>query len=331
MPSNYTGDDTATQAPAPTPAKNATPVLALPVDGDGLNVASIYQALKALGDIGDFTFDRAAILDSINTFAEHQNFWKYLNFQDQAGASRTLVLPMATTSGVASRIYITPSSVEITVNANWSEGSGLWTPDNAGSTATKISFASGQWNFYEHTAAANWNDAGWSTAKFALSGSGELTTLAAITATVLDITALAGNIVAAGDPASDQARLRGKQIISAAGAAPTFTATGKPGCDNSVGDGSGSISAGSTDVVGIVGVTPGAATTNGVMIRVAFDKAYPAAPIVVLTPNNDAAVDLGWVPQVGSTTTYFEIASGTGAKKLPGGGGLHRWNYHVIG
>ncbi len=50
MPTNYTGNPSATQAPAPTPAAGSPPILALPVDGDALDVASIYQAHKAAAD-----------------------------------------------------------------------------------------------------------------------------------------------------------------------------------------------------------------------------------------------------------------------------------------
>jgi hypothetical protein len=50
MASNYTGNPTASQTPSPNPGFGAAPILHLPVDGEPLNVASIYQGLKALAD-----------------------------------------------------------------------------------------------------------------------------------------------------------------------------------------------------------------------------------------------------------------------------------------
>lgn len=50
MPSNYTGNPAATQAPGPTPGIGALPIIALPVDADAANAASIYQPLKEVAD-----------------------------------------------------------------------------------------------------------------------------------------------------------------------------------------------------------------------------------------------------------------------------------------
>ena len=50
MPSNYTGNATAVQAPDAGAAFGRAPVLALPIDGDDLNVSSLYQPLKVLAD-----------------------------------------------------------------------------------------------------------------------------------------------------------------------------------------------------------------------------------------------------------------------------------------
>jgi len=74
MSTNYTGDDTATQAPSPLPAKSATPVIVLPADLDALTAASVHQALKALADGLDALYDRVGWLDSANTFSAQQTF-----------------------------------------------------------------------------------------------------------------------------------------------------------------------------------------------------------------------------------------------------------------
>ena len=50
MPSNYTGNPTATQPPCPQPNIAADIILATPSDGDTLNASSILQDLKALAD-----------------------------------------------------------------------------------------------------------------------------------------------------------------------------------------------------------------------------------------------------------------------------------------
>jgi hypothetical protein len=52
MPSNYTGDSTATQAPSPAPSNDvgAPPIVALPIDADAFNSAAFYQGLKAAFD-----------------------------------------------------------------------------------------------------------------------------------------------------------------------------------------------------------------------------------------------------------------------------------------
>lgn len=50
MPSNYTGNPTATQAPSPQPGPGVVAVAVLPVDGDPRNAASVAQSLKMLTD-----------------------------------------------------------------------------------------------------------------------------------------------------------------------------------------------------------------------------------------------------------------------------------------
>jgi hypothetical protein len=50
MPTNYTGNPTATQPPAAAPAPGVLPILVLPADGDPANAASVAQAYKVLAD-----------------------------------------------------------------------------------------------------------------------------------------------------------------------------------------------------------------------------------------------------------------------------------------
>lgn len=60
MPVDYTGNPTATQAPAAVPAIGVAPITRLPVDGDADNAASILQAFKVLADYVAFLTDRPA-------------------------------------------------------------------------------------------------------------------------------------------------------------------------------------------------------------------------------------------------------------------------------
>jgi hypothetical protein len=50
MPSNYSGNPSAAQPPSPVPNSDDVPILALPNDGEDLNVSSVIQAFKTLAD-----------------------------------------------------------------------------------------------------------------------------------------------------------------------------------------------------------------------------------------------------------------------------------------
>lgn len=50
MPSQYTGNPTATQSPASAPGDAVDVILNLPVDGDTPNASSVYQMVKVLAD-----------------------------------------------------------------------------------------------------------------------------------------------------------------------------------------------------------------------------------------------------------------------------------------
>ncbi len=66
MSTNYTGDPTATQAPAPTPGANEEPIAVLPADGDPVNAASVAQAFKVLADY-------VAYVNSYHIFEKRDN------------------------------------------------------------------------------------------------------------------------------------------------------------------------------------------------------------------------------------------------------------------
>lgn len=60
MPTDYTGDKTATEAPAAPPALGVAPITRIPNDGEAANVASILQEIKVLADYVAFLTDRPA-------------------------------------------------------------------------------------------------------------------------------------------------------------------------------------------------------------------------------------------------------------------------------
>lgn len=248
---------------------------------------------------------------------------------------------VAASPNVYVRLYSvgTGYGFEIVLGAAWNDptAGGLWNPDNIAAVyPLKM-----QWRA---TSAANlvftrydgagttFDDASWSET-LQLNPNGTITkalvTLSGALTAAGNITATAGKIVANGDPASDQGRVYARQFVSTAGSAPTVVAANKAGADNGGGDGAGVVTG--TDTAGLITVTTGAATGNGEICRITFNKAFPTAPVVTLTPTNSITSDLGWEPNVLATTTYFAISSGSGAKKLTGGAISYGWSYHVIG
>lgn len=239
-------------------------------------------------------------------------------------------------SAAQRRLYMggtaaTESLFCITVNAWWNGTTSRWVADEAGLASSRAMFgadaSSGVLNLYWKVAgAAPWTDVSW-TAVSVQGNAGLQQLLGNITAAAGYIQASAGNVIAAGDPASDQARVKGKQFV-AQGSTPTISATSQTGTDNGVGDGTGGITG--TDTAGRLTVSTGAATGNGDIAVVTFNKAFANAPVVVISPTSADTSNLGWTPYVSSTTTTFKITSGTGAIKL-GAGKSFGWNYHVIG
>ncbi len=61
MATSYTGDPTATRAPASAPSNGVAPIVVIPSDGDALNVASITQEIKVLADYVAYTTAHGAI------------------------------------------------------------------------------------------------------------------------------------------------------------------------------------------------------------------------------------------------------------------------------
>lgn len=298
MSSNYTGDDTATQAPSPLPAKNATPVLTLPADGDPLNAASIAQAFRALADAIDFLFDRAAILDSANTFASGQTFngpvllngtsgddANYTRFFTGTITTRHLQdYLLGSTSHV--RTYSTnDGEYEIVSNAVWNTAginANKWTQDS-GATASfrcKVSFAGQrfQWEFKAAGSAA-WVDGSWVVAQY-IDLNGDVT----VTRDMLagrNVNAASGNVTAAGTVAgsSGPGLLKGKRLYGTG----TALATGDFSLSAGWGNTAAKNAANGTDMAGFLTFTAGGGAKNAdPTVTLTFkDGTFTTAPTVI--------------------------------------------------
>lgn len=69
MPSSYTGNPAATEAPSPPPGANVAPIVSLPIDPDAFNAASHYQVYKVLADFIAWLTLHGAWDDLANTFS----------------------------------------------------------------------------------------------------------------------------------------------------------------------------------------------------------------------------------------------------------------------
>jgi hypothetical protein len=158
---------------------------------------------------------------------------------------------------------------------------------------------------------------------------GALTNAGSMTAATGAITATAGNVSAEGDPASDQARLKGKQFVMN-GSTPTGSvgdAVNGAGVD-------GSVTIVGNDVRGYIEVVTGAAVgvAGEVITVVDFNKDYPGTPFPVISAGNIAAATLASQPHVAATTANFTLTLGATALTAGGGaGGTYIWTYHIIG
>lgn len=80
MPSNYTGDPDATQAPSAAPSPQGAPIGALPADGDPPNGATFEQAYKVVLDFIAFVLSPFGVIGSWA-----QALWRFGNAKKQAG------------------------------------------------------------------------------------------------------------------------------------------------------------------------------------------------------------------------------------------------------
>lgn len=119
MPSNYTGNPTSAQSPSPAPSINNDIIVALPVDADALNSASIYQPLKAAADndaylkrrllVGrEFLFDDDFLGDTLN-----RSKWLAASV---SGTGAVSVVGAATDAAGMGALQLAPGTGTATVN-----------------------------------------------------------------------------------------------------------------------------------------------------------------------------------------------------------------------
>lgn len=157
--------------------------------------------------------------------------------------------------------------------------------------------------------------------------------IAAINGTIeasQNVASLNGSVVAGGDPSSDGGRLKGKQIVTSTGAAPTIA-------DASAAIGVGyanlTVDANSTDACGEISFDTGTGAGAGALVVVTLNKPYTNRPYVVISPANDEAAS-GCLYVFGSTAS-----GGSGGKATFTVGGTasvvdsttYTLTYHVIG
>jgi hypothetical protein len=142
MATDYTGNPTATQAPASAPGPGVAPIVRIPADGDASNAASITQEIKALADYvawltkysgggvyGDGS-DGTASVDGANTFS----------WASKSGADYTLIrdvfLDSLTVTGASTTLKTNGYRIWVRNTLTTSGGGKIWMIGNAASGAT---------------------------------------------------------------------------------------------------------------------------------------------------------------------------------------------------
>lgn len=320
-----------------------------PVSGNPRSSSSIREFLRPLADAVEWFRQKVARKDAPNTFLARQTInagavgedTPVLSLTATATTWQFMVSLGASGLGAGASIYRGANGVlALVTNAIWNPTSGKWGQIN--NTLYSTILLLDQTNLYGSVgvgimapgtpAWTSWsaafsvgNDAVRSYKQVVVSG-----TSLDVGTTIQagdDISTNAGNLTANGDPANDEARLRGKQLVMA-GSAPT----GSKGnaLDNGAGDGAVAITG--NDARGLLTFVTGAAVngTSGQAISVVtFDKSYPAAPVVILQPTNANAANLATQPYVSATASGFTIA--IGATPLNAGGTSYGWAYQVLG
>lgn len=291
-----------------------------------------------------------------NTFAQAQTFDAGITLHASSDAAaqivgdvvpttKALVMAWKVDASIYARIYVdTNKAIWQTLNARWNAAGPEWVPDSAGSdsSATFTAGAGGSPQFatlfkaagggpfasFDYVMKAT-DGTGIEATDRVIGGTGVRATTGDVDALAGDLYAPAGSVIVAGDPASDEARVYCKQVISQAAAAPT----GSKGAAMNNGAGDGSVTITGTDIAGAITVVTGAAVnaaSGQLVTTVTLNKSYPANPIVHLYPSNINAADLATQPACASTAgNTFTVT--IGASALTAGGTAYGWTYQIVG
>ena len=342
-PLDYVGDDTATQAPSALPAKSATPTARLPVDGETLNVASVYQPFKMLTDGLDTFFDRGAWIDAANTWTALQSFARTGDVNpniDFTAAITTRKLELSFPVGsYTTRVYRNASGwIEIVTNASWYDsGAGVfkWQRDAAGD-ATKVVYAFNGRALYifDSASASPWVDGSWvvveSVTDTGLVVSGTVQSTGNISSDG-DINAATGKITAGGTVAGDSGdglvkakRFYGTGTALVAGDFGTFTNWGAGATATPIGN----------DTSGQVTMTAAGVPAADPLFTLTFkDGTFTVGAIVlvVFSWTNDPAITTASAAAMWTNTATTLTVTLKTAGVAPTAGSLFIFSWHVIG
>lgn len=230
-------------------------------------------------------------------------------------------------SGASAKVRLvqTTTGWERWTNCYYVAGGGNnWARDTAGTTATREVLLSGVLSIYYYTAPpATWPTSDW-TARQSLG----TTTSGDVTA-ARNVEALAGNVIATGDPASDQARVKGKQFVSTASLATAGAGLVVAGVGQAAAPANANVVLAGTDLGGTITVTTGAGVIAGIVATITYTKAFPNGSVVTLTPRDAATAALALPAFTTAGATIWTLnTTGAGALANPG---VYVWNYSVSG
>lgn len=185
MSSDYTGNPAATQAPSPAPGDDAEPILRLPTDGDTLNVASIWQNLKALADFAAWLTNNA-IWRGISKTVTATHTWNaaqvmngttgdansVISGSPTVSTRKSILGPFPTFSTILWRLMsynsgaASSSGVELLLNATYDSGTALYTQTVNTVPSVRLRIVTSSTHPLQlHVRASGsttWNDSSWS-------------------------------------------------------------------------------------------------------------------------------------------------------------------------
>lgn len=145
----------------------------------------------------------------------------------------------------------------------------------------------------------------------------------------VNVEAANGNVVANGDPASNQGRVKGKQFVSTASLATAGAGLVVAGVGQAAAPANANVVLAGTDLGGTITVTTGAGVIAGIVATITYTKAFPNGSVVTLTPRDAATAALALPAFTTAGATIWTLnTTGAGALANPG---VYVWNYSVSG